>query len=364
MMPPTDPFFMVPTKVFPHSFEIERFSSRSLDTLHVALITHALYYYVISNYGNASAIDSAVWSLIAQVFLTCTIEVIIRGFFARRVWLMTNCNNYFLVCITLPSLLSFATGFGAAGRAFGIRNFESFRSVSYLFYLSLAAGVVSDVLIAGQLCLYLLRSRTGVKNTDSTLNVLMLYTINTTLLTTYSKHFFMSWSSKLTHHVYRICSIACLITFAIWPQDFIYIAIYFSMSELYLNSLLATLNNRTALSEKFTGVTVTDLTTAATHRPGPESAHSGQQTAQHGSQTSLSATVGTTTLDADSEDHHGLPIWYLHHKVSLDTIATKCDKENEKTAMAERQERFSIPNFFSRTGLKLHRLMWFKRRDP
>ncbi|KAH0578572.1 hypothetical protein H2248_003719, partial [Termitomyces sp. 'cryptogamus'] len=71
--------------------------------------------------------------------------------------------------------------------------------------------------------------------TNSLVRMLMLYTINTTLLTT-------------------ICSITCFIAYAIWPDDFTFIGIYFSLSKLFLNSLLATLNSRHTLSEKIGGV--------------------------------------------------------------------------------------------------------------
>ncbi|KNZ75372.1 hypothetical protein J132_03412 [Termitomyces sp. J132] len=71
--------------------------------------------------------------------------------------------------------------------------------------------------------------------TNSLVRMLMLYTINT---------------SKGD----RICSITCFIAYAIWPDDFTFIGIYFSLSKLFLNSLLATLNSRHTLSEKIGGV--------------------------------------------------------------------------------------------------------------
>src|SRR5277367_2382203 len=73
----------------------------------------------------------------------------------------------------------------------------------WLFYSSLAAAVACDSLIAVSLCVLLVRSRTGYKRsvlvffihccchsflrsrTDSLLTVLMLYSINTTLITRY-----------------------------------------------------------------------------------------------------------------------------------------------------------------------------------
>ena len=73
----------------------------------------------------------------------------------------------------------------------------------WLLYSSLGAGVIADCLIAISLCVWLLRIRTGFKRykflatvsevvysrsqcrTDSLLNVLMLYSINTGMVTRY-----------------------------------------------------------------------------------------------------------------------------------------------------------------------------------
>ncbi|KAF4622248.1 hypothetical protein D9613_009607 [Agrocybe pediades] len=101
-------------------------------------------------------------------------------------------------------------------------------TVDYLLYISFAAAVASDSLVAISLCSLLFWSRTGIKRTDSILTILMAFTINTGLLTS-------------------ICAMACLITYAIWPQRFIFMGLYFALSKLYVNSLLASLNARRSL---------------------------------------------------------------------------------------------------------------------
>lgn len=102
-------------------------------------------------------------------------------------------------------------------------------------YTALATGVVADVLIAGALCYSLSSSRTGFKKTDTLVNTLMAYAINSCLLTS-------------------VCAAACLITYAIWPEEFIFIGIFLCLNKLYFNSMLATLNNRYTLREKVSGL--------------------------------------------------------------------------------------------------------------
>ncbi|KAH9474978.1 hypothetical protein JR316_0012077 [Psilocybe cubensis] len=71
----------------------------------------------------------------------------------------------------------------------------------------------------------------GIKRTDSILKIMMAFSINTGLLTS-------------------ICAVACLVTYAIWPQRFIFMGLYFALSKLYVNSLLASLNARHSLSRR------------------------------------------------------------------------------------------------------------------
>ncbi|KAH9481261.1 hypothetical protein JR316_0005783 [Psilocybe cubensis] len=109
--------------------------------------------------------------------------------------------------------------------------------MSWLLYLGFAADVIADVLIAVSLCTILLRSKTGIKSTDSKVSFIMAFTVNTGLLTS-------------------ICALACLITYAIWPQRFIFLGIYFAQSKLYVNALLGSLNARGNIGQSQAGTTM------------------------------------------------------------------------------------------------------------
>lgn len=105
-------------------------------------------------------------------------------------------------------------------------------TITYDLYVAFAAGVIADVTIAMSLCVALYRGRTGYPKTDTLLAVLISYAVNTCVLTS-------------------LCSAACLTTYALWPQHFIYLGIFFSLSKLYFNSLLAMLNARKHLSQRY-----------------------------------------------------------------------------------------------------------------
>jgi len=219
-----------------------------LDSSHIAFITHASYFYMVSNFGNFGALIAPTWSSLVSIYLALFSDTIIRSIFGRRVWLMTRRSKVLVACIATTSLTAFAMGSAFASRAFSVKTFANFAKISYLMYSALGSGVAADILIAGSLCISLSRSRTGFKKTDTLVNLLIMYAINTGLLTT-------------------VCFAACFITYAIWPNEFTFVGIYFTLPKLYLNSLLATLNSREALAEKISGVSDITMDLAGTNYP-------------------------------------------------------------------------------------------------
>ncbi|KAL4264695.1 DUF6534 domain-containing protein [Pleurotus pulmonarius] len=237
----------VQTYIFFKSSEKDRRSFKALifflwilDTLHLALVTHALYFYMITNFSNTEAIVVPSWSILSQVYVTCISDLIVRGVFARRVWLLSGKKYFLVILITVFSSLTAIVGFVFASRAFDLGSFLAFQSISWMMYTALSSGVAADVVIAVSLVTVLLRSRTGFKRTDSLVNTLMLYTINTGLFTT-------------------LCTALCFITYAVWPAELIFMGFYFCLSTLYLNALLAALNARSSLRDKQHGVSTVPL---------------------------------------------------------------------------------------------------------
>ncbi|KAF5319713.1 hypothetical protein D9619_008602 [Psilocybe cf. subviscida] len=211
-----------------------------LDTTHMAFTAHAIYYYLIVNFGNLVALEAPIWHVTSgmqiNIYITITSDLIVRGYFARRVSILCGRQRPFLkrslpVLIAVLAVLVYIPGLGYASRALQLRTFERINEVSTYLYVSFVATVAADSTIAISLCALLFHSRTGIKKTDSILRILMAYSINTGLLTS-------------------VAALACLITYALWPQKFIFIGFYFVLSKLYVNSLLASLNARSSLREK------------------------------------------------------------------------------------------------------------------
>jgi hypothetical protein len=185
---------------------------------------------------NSCALVNPPWTLISQVIVTCMSDLIVRCIFARRIWLLSGRNKLLLFSIAVTALFVFGTGIAFSIRAFLVVSFAKLIREPWLLYAALGTAVCADVLIAVSLCVLLDHNRTGFKSTDSLVNTLMVYSINTGLLTS-------------------VCAMACFVTFAIWPRTFVFIGVYFILGKLYINTILAFLNTREFLRSRNSGVT-------------------------------------------------------------------------------------------------------------
>ncbi|CAA7267454.1 unnamed protein product [Cyclocybe aegerita] len=248
-----------------------------LDCLHLIFMVHGIYQYLIANFSNVAALSEPTWSLLASIvklletqFLfrrlsgpsffdselrRCVlarsnhISVVLCSVFARRIWLLSGRKNLLLFVILSFSLFVFATGIAFAARGFVDGSYARLILESkWLLYTALGGSVIADGLVTTSLCILLDRSRSGHKSTDSLVNALILYTINTGLLTS-------------------LCATACFVTFAIWPHEFVFMGIYFALSKLYLNSLLAMLNTREILRRKHSGIVTIPLSPSSIESP-------------------------------------------------------------------------------------------------
>lgn len=207
-----------------------------LDSTQMGFMTRGVYHYLVLNFSNRAALLDAPWTLLMQVIVTCLSDLIVRCIFARRIWLLSGRNKLLLFIIVVVSVLVFGIGIAFTVRGIVDVSFIKLLDQSWLIYTAFGSSVFVDVLIAGSLCVLLHRSRSGFKSTDSLVNTLMLYSINTGLLTS-------------------IAAMACFVTFAIWPHTFIFIGIFFVLGKLYINSILAVLNTRKFLRKRNSGVT-------------------------------------------------------------------------------------------------------------
>jgi len=201
-----------------------------LDTFHSALDGHILYHYLVTNFLNPAAIGIPVWSVILHVTISFVSDFLIRAMFAHRIYRLSKGNLFITGWIMLVSTTYLGAGGVVAVKAFQISSYSELRKISNVLYLNFATGTASDFSVALAMSWYLMRSRTGFQRTDTIINTLMKYTVNTGLLV-------------------GIDAALSLITFVVMPNNFVFLGFYFILSKLYFNSYLAMLNARDDLRE-------------------------------------------------------------------------------------------------------------------
>ncbi|KAJ7261069.1 hypothetical protein C8J57DRAFT_1336979 [Mycena rebaudengoi] len=185
--------------------------SKFVDTLHLVFISMAFYESTVTNFGDYGELG-------AQIFVGGLLETLVQIFYAVRVWLLSGRSLLMPILIVSPNILKIAVRLRTAV----FKN--SAVNIPYATG-SLAFGVACDFFITTSMIYWLLKGRSQFRRTNTALNTLILYTIN----------------SGLFVMIFAIC---CLITFLTLTTTLIYAFFFFVASRLYLCSLLSVLNSR------------------------------------------------------------------------------------------------------------------------
>lgn len=197
-----------------------------LDALHVCLVNHMIYYYLITNYANPLALLEMVWSFKALIVIDVCIVYSVHLLYLQRIWIISKGRIRILpVLMTVIIVCASSVGFVMFWAVFKSKLFSDLTKIRWSIYLSLGTMTLIDFLIASSLCYLLASAKTGFTKTDMTLQTLVRDIINTGCLTS-------------------ICSMACIITDAAMPSNFIFLGIELLLSKLYVNSYMALLNAR------------------------------------------------------------------------------------------------------------------------
>ncbi|OCH91954.1 hypothetical protein OBBRIDRAFT_490258 [Obba rivulosa] len=207
-----------------------------LDAGHAALLTWMLYQYCVIDFGNVLAFLKPLWTVTAVIILTNIIVTIVRSIFVWRLWKLSRHTLLVPIIIGIPILYICGETFYAADfavKSLSISTYFMMERYSWSLYAGFSASILADSMITIWQLLYLrrLRASSVLKCTEGVLHVLMVYSINTCLVTS-------------------ICSILCLVTYAVLPDMLIYWPFYFVLEKLYINALLANLNARNSLHDR------------------------------------------------------------------------------------------------------------------
>ncbi|KAI0049075.1 hypothetical protein FA95DRAFT_962839 [Auriscalpium vulgare] len=199
-----------------------------LDTFHQILIAHTGYTYLVTHFFDPQFLGHIVWSIVTEVIPAAIVSFIVQCFFISRIWILSKKNVVVVGVVSLFVLVQLVVTIVYLAKAFTFSTYAELATIKGWSMSINGTTVASDTSIALVLCYLLRNSRTGFRRSDTLINKLILFTVNTGLLTS----------------IDAVCSLA---TIAALPNTFVYISFFFAQSRLYSNSLMATLNARNHL---------------------------------------------------------------------------------------------------------------------
>lgn len=201
-----------------------------MNSVHLALIVYSIYWYTVTNFNNEDVLLAPLpWSVPLVVLFTASTNLITQGWLTFRVWIMSQRNVFLTAVLAFSALVSWCFGMALSIELLTLPTFQSYAKINWLFYVEVTVEIVSDLAIALALCFFLWRATlTGMQVNHGTrymLNILMAYTVNTGLLTSI------------------LCAVSLVVRLAL-PETFIFFGLFMTVSGLYSNSLLGSLNAR------------------------------------------------------------------------------------------------------------------------
>jgi len=203
----------------------------TLETLHTILSIYFVEFYLIVNFSNEGNLFHVNWGVPVSFIVGFLVAFIVNVYFIWRFWRLSR-NMIFSTTLLVLAIARLAIGWMNSVLAIKDALWEDFRAKTFA---SIVAGyvlsVLTDALLAVALCWLLRNLRTGVKRTDNMIDNLLIYTINTGVLTS-------------------IGALVVLILFLCLPTSLAFIGVLQVQTKLYGISFLASLNSRNSMLNK------------------------------------------------------------------------------------------------------------------
>ncbi|KDR65830.1 hypothetical protein GALMADRAFT_148324 [Galerina marginata CBS 339.88] len=197
-----------------------------LDALHLILVVHAIYTYAVTGFGNIFGLLEITWSLKLQASVNVLIIVIVHSLYAMRVWLLGGYHRGVLGYIVASVVIAgFAIGVFLSYSIYTVKTYPELERVAWVIDAALGTSTTIDFIIAAAMCYYLRKSKGGITRLNSRISTIMQYSLSSGLLTS-------------------ACSLSAMFSYILLPNTFVFLAIEFLLTKLYVSSFIAMLNAR------------------------------------------------------------------------------------------------------------------------
>ncbi|KAI0744627.1 hypothetical protein C8Q76DRAFT_687984 [Earliella scabrosa] len=166
-------------------------AARLIQTACCGMVMHTSFFYLVTNYFNpliiisGAAIFTGVWessrsSKVADTIKQSINNLLVQFFFARRALILGYKYRYIVYFAMILNLASCGFWFSLAAQAFEINDLEkSTHFGGWIITTASALMLVGDMGLTGVLIWALNKNRTGIKRTNTMIDVLITYAIST-----------------------------------------------------------------------------------------------------------------------------------------------------------------------------------------
>ncbi|KAI0369097.1 hypothetical protein BV20DRAFT_1053397 [Pilatotrama ljubarskyi] len=210
-------------------------------TLSVAVTIQGLWFFIFSSMSSAR--PSPPWTIDFFLFVNSAVATVVRLLYVYRLEKLCRTLTYFrrralssiiLVFTVLLCMVEVAGSLDISVRL--LRSNDATRGnegsrLKPIFYVIFATGLGADVILTVLMCFWLYSARTGIQRTDSVINTMIVYSIQTGLFPS-------------------IVETGGMIAFIVSPQSQTFLAFYLQIGVLYLSSLLTSLNTRRLVQQR------------------------------------------------------------------------------------------------------------------
>ncbi|KAF7302373.1 hypothetical protein HMN09_00870900 [Mycena chlorophos] len=197
-----------------------------IDAAHTVVVCLTIWDYAIVNYANPSIAEHIPPTLPVNVALTAVMTLSVNIFYGSRIHRMSQRNWVLTGVITILCLARTGVAFVSTFGMLTKKTFTAF-SPTYQRYLiiGLSISAATDIVISAARYYFLRNLQQGYPGAQEIVDVVVVFTLNDGCLTC----------------AVVLASLACLVAM---PHNFVWVGIYFSITKLYANSILCTLNLR------------------------------------------------------------------------------------------------------------------------
>ncbi|KAI5116846.1 hypothetical protein M0805_006078 [Coniferiporia weirii] len=201
------------------------FTIWALVSAHQGCILKPLYINFAKNFANPVALTRLNSASTETVVLAAFANALVQALFVTRIWQLSKKNYILTGSVSGLVVAQFVATMVYFGKKRSFSEDTQISSGVGAEHAATALLMVTNMVVAAVLVFLVHSTRSGFRRTDTTISRLVVYIVNTGLIT-------------------GLCGLAALITAFALPNTTVYVFFLFIVPELYMNCLLASLNSR------------------------------------------------------------------------------------------------------------------------